>query len=101
MTQPPQPELLNIAAVASSADHQVRVGVTDGRVDSIHISRALIDPDRPHALEAAVRDTVNKALDAQQAEFTEAFQRFAAKHARDYPELPELARRIAEREDGR
>ncbi len=35
MTQPPRPELLNIAAVASSADHQVRVGVTDGFVDSI------------------------------------------------------------------
>lgn len=94
-TRPSAPALLDIQGEGHGGDHQIRVGVTDGRVDAVHIARGMIDPDRPQALEAAVREAVNNALDDQQHRFNEKFLQFAEQHRREHPELPALAARLA------
>lgn len=85
--QPTRTTLVNLSGEAYSPDRHVHVGVTNARVVSVHIERALINPDRPHALEAAVRQAVNLALDDQDANFRAAFDRFVQENRDNHPEL--------------
>lgn len=95
-----EPSLINLSGEAYSADRHVHIGVTNARVVSVHIERALINPDRPHALEAAVREAVNRALDDLDANFRTAFEQFVSHNRGRYPELDEVHARFRQVDSG-
>lgn len=81
----------------TSVDGLVTAGVTGLLPSSLDIDPSLLDPGRPHKLEAALREAINAARSTQLDAFAAELVEFAAERRDDSPLLAELHDRFTER----